>query len=151
MIISAPQLFINGRFEGPANLVIDNGRIAALLPGDHSQADIRLDHGLLTPGLIDLHNNGAFGVDFCSASPADWDRAIEKLAEHGVTSLLPTLITAPFEALQAAASRVAAAMANAIPASSACIWKGRSSRRKKPAPIARTGCRHSRMPPLPRC
>lgn len=110
MIISAPQLLINGRIAGPASLVIQDGRITELLPGHHSQADIRLDHGLLSPGLIDVHNNGAFGVDFCTACPADWDRAIEKLAEHGVTSLLPTIITAPFQALQAAASRLAAAM-----------------------------------------
>ena len=69
--------------------------------------DIRLDHGFLSPGLIDLHNNGAYGVDFCNATPTEWDFVIERLSAHGVTSLLPTIITAPFPALHEAASRAA--------------------------------------------
>ncbi len=116
MIISAPRLFIDGRFSGPASLVIEDGLITAILPGSSANADIRLDHGFLSAGLIDLHNNGAFGVDFAvdfaTANAAQWDHTIEKLAGRGVTSLLPTIITAPFAELRAAASRVAQAMKN---------------------------------------
>ena len=52
-------------------------------------------HGFLAPGLIDLHNNGAFGVDCATAAPEDWDLFVAGLAARGVTCVLPTVITAP--------------------------------------------------------
>ena len=109
MIISAPRLFVNGAFSGPGAVRIVNGQIAELLSSS-VEADIRLTHGFLTPGLIDLHNNGAFGVDCATASPAEWDIYIKELAARGVTSVLPTIITAPIESLHEAAIRVADAM-----------------------------------------
>jgi len=111
MIISAPSLLIDGAFTGPAAVVIDHGLITAILPGNPENADIRLKNGVLSPGLIDLQNNGAFGVDFSTASAAEFDHAIDRLAEHGVTSLLPTIITAPLDSLRQAASNIAAAAA----------------------------------------
>jgi N-acetylglucosamine-6-phosphate deacetylase len=110
MIISAPQVFIDGRFNGPTSLVIEDGLITAVIPGIAAKPDISLEHGFLSPGLIDLHNKGAFGVDFSAASAAQWDYAIAELGRHGVTSLLPTIITAPFAELRAAAGRVRQAM-----------------------------------------
>jgi N-acetylmuramic acid 6-phosphate etherase/N-acetylglucosamine-6-phosphate deacetylase len=111
MIISAPRIFSDGAFGGPGAVVVENGLIAAVLPEIPGHVDIRLEHGFLSPGLIDLHNNGAFGVDFCTATPAQWDFAVARLAAHGVTSFLPTIITAPFDVIHAAASRVAEAAA----------------------------------------
>lgn len=110
MIISAPDLFIGGAFTGPGAVAVEDGLITAILPG-HGQADVELTSGFLAPGLIDIHNNGAFGVDFCTASPAQWDEVISRLAACGVTSVLPTIITAPFNIVHAAAACVAAAMA----------------------------------------
>ncbi len=110
MIISAPKLFLHGAFSGPGAVRVEHGRIVEILSGPVS-ADIRLDHGFLTPGLIDLHNNGAFGVDCATARPQDWDRFVAGLHAHGVTAVLPTIITAPLPVLCAAAEPVAAAMA----------------------------------------
>jgi N-acetylglucosamine-6-phosphate deacetylase len=110
MIISAPRLFLHGAFSGPGAVRIENGRITGLLTGS-VEADIRITHGFLSPGLIDLHNNGTFGVDCATASPAEWDVYIKDLAARGVTSVLPTIITAPIAALHEAASRIADAMA----------------------------------------
>src|ERR1700759_4514332 len=110
MILSAPRMFLDGAFTGPAAVLIEAGRIKKILPAD-VEADIRLTHGFLSPGLIDLHNNGAFGVDCATATPAEWDSYIAKLAACGVTSVLPTIITAPMAALHQAAAQVAAAMA----------------------------------------
>ena len=62
---------------------------------------------MLTPGLVDVHNNGAFGVDFAMADAAGWSRALAGLAARGVTSVLPTVITAPLEELVAALGRAA--------------------------------------------
>ena len=110
MIISAPRLFLGEAFSGPGAVVVKNGRIAAILPGE-TRGDVVLAHGFLSPGLIDLHNNGAFGVDCATASAEEWDVFIAGLATRGVTSVLPTIITAPLPALQEQARGVAAAMA----------------------------------------
>jgi N-acetylmuramic acid 6-phosphate etherase/N-acetylglucosamine-6-phosphate deacetylase len=107
MIISAPRIFSDGAFNGPGAVVLENGLITALLQEIPETVDVRLEHGFLSPGLIDVHNNGAFGVDFCSATSAEWAFVIERLAARGVTSVLPTIITAPYDELQAAAHRVA--------------------------------------------
>jgi N-acetylmuramic acid 6-phosphate etherase/N-acetylglucosamine-6-phosphate deacetylase len=110
MIISAPRLFVDGAFRGPGAVRVLGGRVAEVLAGP-GPADVALESGFLAPGLIDLHNNGAFGVDFATASAAEFADCVERLAACGVTSVLPTVITAPVEALLAAARRVAAAMA----------------------------------------
>src|ERR1700712_4136692 len=110
MIIAAPRLFIDGAFTGPGAVVVENGLISSIIQPPPAPADIILQHGFLSPGLIDLHNNGAFGVDCATATPAGWDIFIQGLAAHGVTAVLPTIITAPFPALAEAASGVAAAM-----------------------------------------
>jgi N-acetylmuramic acid 6-phosphate etherase/N-acetylglucosamine-6-phosphate deacetylase len=110
MIISAPRLFLHGAFTGPGAVRVAAGRIVEILSGSVA-ADIRLEHGFLSPGLIDLHHNGAFGVDCATAQPQDWDRLVAGLLGHGVTAMLPTIITAPLPALCAAAEHLAAAMA----------------------------------------
>jgi N-acetylmuramic acid 6-phosphate etherase/N-acetylglucosamine-6-phosphate deacetylase len=110
MRIAAPRLFINGAFTGPAAVEIEHGVITCIIEGTPPDADLVLPSGILTPGLIDLHNNGAFGVDFCTATPEQWDDVIAALAECGVTSVLPTIITAPLEAIHAAAARIQTAM-----------------------------------------
>jgi N-acetylglucosamine-6-phosphate deacetylase len=108
MIISAPRLFDGARFHEGAAVEIAAGRVVRW-GVDLPAADIVLREGCLTPGLIDLHNNGAFGVDCATAGPADWDDYIARLAACGVTAVLPTIITAPLADLQAEAARVAAA------------------------------------------
>ncbi len=79
-----------------------------LVPGDVEVADGRVvDVGLAPsirgrvaiPGLIDLQVNGFAGVDFLSASAADYRQAGDALLETGVTAYQPTFITAPEEVL----------------------------------------------------
>jgi N-acetylglucosamine-6-phosphate deacetylase len=55
--------------------------------------------GIAMPGFVDLQVNGFAGVDFLTASTADYERAGEALLEVGVTSYQPTFITAPEEML----------------------------------------------------
>lgn len=109
MRIFAQRLFDGEAFTGPSTLEITAGRITAIIPGE-ATPDLRLEHGVLGPGLIDLHNNGAFGVDCASATPAQWTQFVEGLAACGVTSVLPTFITAPLTDIASAAARLRAAM-----------------------------------------
>jgi N-acetylmuramic acid 6-phosphate etherase/N-acetylglucosamine-6-phosphate deacetylase len=111
MIISAPRLLIEGVLTGPGAVRVENGVISEILMGDIAGADFALESGVLTPGLIDVHNNGAFGVDFATATPEEWTFCLGRLTASGVTSVLPTVITAPLAALHAAARRVRGAIA----------------------------------------
>ena len=84
----------------PAGAVlIDGARIAACGPAADLPAPPGaelLDAGgaLVTPGFIDLQINGAFGDDFTVAPETIW-RVAAGLGRWGVTSFLPTIITAP--------------------------------------------------------
>ncbi|SIQ65907.1 MULTISPECIES: N-acetylglucosamine-6-phosphate deacetylase [Acidiphilium] len=110
MIIAARRLLIDGEIIGPASLVIEDGRIVRVLDDAPDDADVVLADGVLAPGLIDLHNNGAFGIDCATAGTVDFETLCRHLAECGVSSFLPTVITAPIGDLQAAAGRIDAAM-----------------------------------------
>jgi N-acetylglucosamine-6-phosphate deacetylase len=69
---------------------------------------VDLPSGVLVPGLVDIQINGCFGVDFVAADPAGWKEVSRRLPETGVTSFVPTFITAPVPDLVAALRRTAA-------------------------------------------
>lgn len=61
---------------------------------------------ILTPGFIDLHIHGAFGIDFMTASTEDFLVLCSKLAAEGYEGFLPTSITASAFNVQAALDRL---------------------------------------------
>ncbi len=87
----------------------ENGRITHVGPTPPSQMLLNHDdvtvldaNGLmLTPGLVDIHINGAYGCDFAHATPNQIHACLKKLAATGVTSIVPTIITAPHEDMMA--------------------------------------------------
>jgi N-acetylglucosamine-6-phosphate deacetylase len=86
---------------------------AALVRGELVRGDVDVEDGAVVsvglaggvrgrvavPGFVDLQVNGFAGVDFLSASTADYDRAGVALLEGGVTAFQPTFITAPESAM----------------------------------------------------
>ena len=62
--------------------------------------------GTAVPGFVDLQVNGFAGVDFLRADAEGFRRAGEALLESGVTSYLPTLVTAPEDTLLAALAEI---------------------------------------------
>ncbi|MGB8020585.1 MAG: amidohydrolase family protein [Candidatus Nanopelagicales bacterium] len=111
--IHAAQALVAGRLVGPVRLELDGPRIASVVTGkaaeQGSAADIELRSGTLTPGLLDLQNNGSFGADFAEATPEQWADVLTGLASRGVTGLEPTIITAPLAELNEAFDRIHAA------------------------------------------
>jgi N-acetylglucosamine-6-phosphate deacetylase len=80
-------------------LLIEDGRILAV--GDAASVAVPehaevIDAGglIVAPGFIDLQLNGAFGDDFTLTPDTIW-RVAAGLPRWGVTSFLPTVITAP--------------------------------------------------------
>jgi N-acetylglucosamine-6-phosphate deacetylase len=84
----------------PGRLSIEDGRIAAIERDDAEQ-----DGPFVAPGFVDLHVHGCGGYDAMGAR-TDLDGMARALLRHGVTSFLPTAVTAPLDALAAFAERV---------------------------------------------
>lgn len=66
----------------------------------------------ITPGLIDIHTHGADGHDTMDATKEAMEGFSTFLAQHGVTSFLPTTITATKHDIQAAIDNVTQVAAN---------------------------------------
>jgi len=113
-VISAPRVVAGGRVLSPGAVVVEGDRIAGVLPGRPAggPGHLRLERGVLAPGLVDLQVNGFAGVDLAGADPAGWAAVAREVAATGVTSFLPTFITAPIEALAADLARARAARAS---------------------------------------
>lgn len=96
------------RSLSPGWLRVEGELIAEVGEGDPPGApDLRLEGGMLTPGLVDLQVNGFFGHDLADAGTAGWHTVAGRLPETGVTAFLPTFITAPLPALAEALRRTA--------------------------------------------
>jgi N-acetylglucosamine-6-phosphate deacetylase len=63
-----------------------------------------------SPGFLDLHIHGAFGVDVLTADAAGMDRLARGLEERGVTAFLPTLVPVPLPEMSKAVARLASWM-----------------------------------------
>ena len=79
-------------------LIIREGQIVQVdfSPASSLEADFDFGEAYITPGLIDLQLNGGLGFDF-TQQPETVDIVAETLPKWGVTSFLPTFITAPIE------------------------------------------------------
>lgn len=109
MKIFATKIFNGEYFTGPSTVEIVDGHVVSIMEGEVCP-DIRLPYGFLGPGLIDLHNNGAFGVDCATATPEEWDKFVSGLARCGITSVFPTIITSPLNDIADASKRLYSAM-----------------------------------------
>ena len=86
----------------PGRLDLIDGRIAAIEPDDRDAAG-----PFVTPGFVDVHVHGWGGHD-AMRSRADLDGMARALLRRGVTSFLPTAVTASLDTLRAFADRVRA-------------------------------------------
>ena len=64
----------------------------------------------LAPGLVDTHTHGIAGGDFISASPEKMTEMARAYLRGGVTSVMPTLASAPLDDMVASVQRIAGMM-----------------------------------------
>ena len=110
-VIGAPRVVADSVPLGPACVAVSDGVILGVAAGEtygDVPPDVVLPSGVLVPGLVDMQINGCFGVDFVAADPAGWAEVSARLPETGVTSFVPTFITAPVPDLVAGLRRTAA-------------------------------------------
>jgi N-acetylglucosamine-6-phosphate deacetylase len=91
----------NGRIVLPDRIVegdieVEDGRIKSI--GASEASGINCSSKIIAPGLIDIHIHGCNGK---SVMKGEIKEISQHLAEHGVTSYLPTTITASEEELRA--------------------------------------------------
>lgn len=96
-------------------LLAREGVIAAFGAGEPADINsavetIDLRGGWLLPGFIDTHVHGGGGADVMDSDPRALQNMARYCASHGVTSFLPTTWSASREAIQAALTRIAAAV-----------------------------------------
>ena len=100
------------RYYDDAVLLIEDGIIAAIGPRERCELprNVRLVNfpdGVIVPGFIDIHLHGGAGHDVMSADSEAMAALERHLARHGVTSYLPTTVTAPVEHTLSALSSLA--------------------------------------------
>lgn len=98
-------------------VLIEDGRIAAVGTRDEMTipTDARIEDfgdAVLAPGMIDVHLHGGGGSDIMEATPDALAHVGRQLARHGVTSYLPTTVTAPWEDTLSALDRLAQILEN---------------------------------------
>jgi N-acetylglucosamine-6-phosphate deacetylase len=96
-------------------MLVEQGRILEIadrqsreMPAGVSASDF--GDGLIAPGYVDLHIHGSAGYDVMDAVLEALPAIEHLLARHGVTSYLPTTVTAPIDATLRALERLANAV-----------------------------------------
>lgn len=95
MRLGVDSALVDGRIIR-GDVEIDDGRVAGVGLASAN------GNGIAVPGFVDLQVNGFAGVDFLEADADGYRSAGDALLETGVTSYLPTFVTAPEDRLLAA-------------------------------------------------
>lgn len=102
-------------FDG--SILVENGRIAAVSREDMSTPAgvpaYDAEGRMVIPGMVDVHTHGRAGGDFTTADPALLVKMAEAYLDSGVTTVLPTLASAPLRDMEEAIDRINALRAQA--------------------------------------
>ena len=114
--LRAARLFDGEKFDEARDLVLVDGRIAAIRPAGTGPAVELPEGALLVPGYVDLQVNGGGGVMLNDdPRPATLRRIAHAHARAGSTTILPTLISGTRPVLAATLEAGRAALADCVP------------------------------------
>lgn len=79
-------------------IVFENGKIECIGCEDCEFDGETLDYGdsIVTAGFVEMHVHGAGGSDFLNGSAEEMIAGCDLLYSHGVTTICPTVTSAPF-------------------------------------------------------
>lgn len=95
MIFTNARLIFPDGIRDGLELVVEEGKIAAIREQSSAEEAIDLRGNYLAPGFVDLHIHGALGRDTMEAEPGAFRAICDYHATGGTTSLLLTTVTAP--------------------------------------------------------
>ena len=103
-------------FDG--SMLIENGRITVLsregeLTAPEGTPVFDAQGRMVVPGMVDVHTHGRAGGDFTTADSALMSRMAQSYLDSGVTTVMPTLASAPTFVLEDAIDRINALRAEA--------------------------------------
>ena len=114
LVITGGRVVTPFRVLEPGTVIVREGKIAALEEGARSvegEAGVIDAQGLtVAPGLMDIHVHGGSGHDTMDATPEAIREMARFFARHGVTSFLPTTMSAGREETLTAIRNVARCM-----------------------------------------
>ncbi|MEG0176814.1 MAG: N-acetylglucosamine-6-phosphate deacetylase [Anaerorhabdus sp.] len=106
MIIQSKRVWVSGQFI-PAQIEINNNKIAAVLPHGSKPVDKDYQEKRIVPGFLDIHCHGAYGFDTNDANEEGLRNWLKNIPNEGVTGLCPTTITQSVDVLTGAVKNVA--------------------------------------------
>ena len=115
--IAAPRLFDGTRWHDRAAVLVEAGRITAVVAQADLPAGVAVERveGALAPGFVDAQVNGGGGVLLNDApTPAAMQAIAAAHRAYGTTALLPTLITDTPAAVTAAIAAAVAGCGGAV-------------------------------------
>jgi N-acetylglucosamine-6-phosphate deacetylase len=102
--VERPLVLVDGR-----SIVEIASRSSKAVPPNTPLTDYG-DDAVLVPGFLDIHIHGGGGHDVMESDASALPLIQKTLARHGVTSYLPTTVTAPMETTLASLDRLATAI-----------------------------------------
>jgi N-acetylglucosamine-6-phosphate deacetylase len=100
--VVGPRIVVRGQVLDGHAVLHAEGRIQGVVPVAEIPDDARrrdVGPGLLAPGFVDVHTHGAGGRAFNEDDPEGHRAALQAYLAAGVTTLLPTLSSAPLDEL----------------------------------------------------
>lgn len=109
--LTAARLFTPTEVIESPVVMVEDGTIESLGPRDAVRVPAGAQHLdfpdlVIAPGFIDIHIHGGAGHDVMQDDPSGRVAFEKLLAKHGVTSYLPTTVTAPMDRILGAVDRL---------------------------------------------
>ncbi len=94
-------------------LLIKNGIIEGINnKNEYNYNIIDFSDKIITPGFVDIHTHGYYGIDSMDSNEDDIHYWAKKITEHGVTTFIPTGVSAPFDKMKKFLNKIGNAIDN---------------------------------------
>ena len=102
------RAFIDGAIKDDVVVAIGGGRITDVARTASAPAGAERVHGLIVPGLIDIHIHGGDGADFMDGDSKANERVLSFHARNGTTAVAATTLSGSARDLHTAVTAIAA-------------------------------------------
>ncbi|EDS77000.1 N-acetylglucosamine-6-phosphate deacetylase [Clostridium botulinum C str. Eklund] len=113
-VIKCKEVILENEIKNNVSILVENGFIEDIKESIECDCVVDLSKYTLIPGLIDMHFHGSIGYDTMDSSYEAINEISKYLAKTGVTSFLPTTITAPMKKIENAVANVADSMEKGV-------------------------------------